>query len=236
MNTAKSPIAKRLGMIFLHPTYLVFRFFLRVRYFGQRIPRHQVASYFVLCRYLSLCRRHNIDTWAFDGTLLGAVRNSKFAGRPGDLDFIVNEDDAERLNSLITDFLFAKRSFIRWFPLFKQTFAIEFHVSQSGTRIYRKIFVLGQMLQMLELTVAKLELRDNSNLLIFDSSLVGVDEHRFDATDFSDYCDANIYGVQVRTPKNPVKYLEALYGADWMTPRVTKTEVLERKPHLWSRK
>lgn len=54
-------------------------------------------------------------------------------------------------------------------------------------------------------------------MLIFDSSLVGVDEHRFDATDLSDYFDANIYGVQVRTPKNLVKYLEALYGADWMT-------------------
>ena len=92
------------------------------------------------------------------------------------------------------------------------------------------------MMQILKISSAKLELRDNSKLLISDSSLVGVDEHRFDATDFSDYCDANIYGVQVRTPKNSVKYLEALYGADWTTPRVTKTEVLERKPHLWSRK
>jgi len=92
------------------------------------------------------------------------------------------------------------------------------------------------MMQILEISSAKLELRDNSKLLISDSSLVGVDEHRFDTTDFSDYCDANIYGVQVRTPKNPVKYLEVLYGAGWTTPRVTKTEVLERKPHLWSRK
>ncbi len=236
MNITKSPIAKRIAMKFLHPTYLVFRFFLRVRYFGHCIPRHQVASYLILRRYLSLCRRHNIDTWAFDGTLLGAVRSGKFAGRPGDLDFIVGEDDAERLQSLITDFLFAKTSFIRWFPLFKQTFVIELDVSQSGTRIYRKIFVLGQMLQMLEISSAKLELWDDDKLLIFDSSLVGVEEHRFDATDFSDYCDANIYGVQVRTPKNPVKYLEALYGADWMTPIVTKTEVLGRKPHLWSLK
>ena len=236
MNAAGPSIAKQIAMKFLHPSYLVFRFFLRVRYFGQRIPRHQVASYLILRRYLLLCRVHNIDTWAFDGTLLGAVRNRKFTGRPGDLDFIVSEDDAERLHSLITDFLFAKTSFIRWFPLFKQTFAIEFHVSQSGMRIYRKIFVLGQMLQMLEISSAKLETRDDSKLLSFDSSLVCVDEHRFDASDFFECCHANIYGVQVRTPKNPERYLEILYGKDWMIPRVTKTEVLERKPHLWSLK
>ena len=233
MNIAKSPIAKRIAMKFLHPAYLVFRLFLRVRYFGQRIPRHQVASYLILRRYLSLCRRHNIDTWAFDGTLLGAVRNSKFAGRPGDLDLIVGEDDADRLQSLITDFLFAKTSFIRWFPLFKQTFAIELHVSQSGARIYRKVFVLGQMLQMLEISSATLEIRDNKKLLCFDLSLVGVNEYCLDASDFSGYCYANIYGVQVRTPRDPVKFLEILYGADWKTPRVTKTEVFERKPHLW---
>lgn len=236
MNVTKLPIAKRIAMKFLHPSYLVFRFFLRVRYFGQRIPRHQVASYLILRRYLSLCRRHNIDTWAFDGTLLGAVRNGKFAGRPGDLDFIVGEDDAERLQSLITDFLFAKTSFIRWFPLFKQTFAIEFSAYESGTRIFLFVYVLGHRLQKLEISSAKFEIRDNRKLLIFDSSLIGVEEHRFDATDFSDYCDTNIFGVQVRTPKNPVKYLEILYGADWMTPRITKTDVLERKPHLWSLK
>ena len=236
MNVTRPSTAKRIAMKFLNPSYLVFRFFLRVRYFHQRIPRHQVASYLILRRYLSLCRLHNIDTWAFDGTLLGAVRNSKFAGRPGDLDFIVSKDNAERLHSLITDFLFAKTSFIRWFPLFKQTFAIEFSAYESGTRIYRKVFVLGQMLQMLEISSAKLEIRDDRELLCFDSSLVGVGEHRFDASDFFEYCYANIYGVQVRTPRDPVKYLEILYGADWKTPRVTKTEVFERKPHLWSQK
>jgi len=236
MNVAKSPIAKRLAMKFIHPAYLVFRFFLRVRYFGQHIPRHQVASYLILRRYLSLCHRHNIDTWAFDGTLLGAVRNGEFAGRPGDLDFIVGEDDADRLQSLITDFLFTRTSFIRWFPLFKQTFAIEFSSNESGTRIYRKVFVLGQMLQMLEISSAKLEIRDNRKFLCFDSSLVGVKENCFDASDFFGYCHANIYGVQVRTPRDPVKFLEILYGADWKTPRVTKTEVFERKPHLWSQK
>ena len=120
-----------------------------------------MAGYFIVRRYFLLCRHHNINTWALDETLLGAVRNSKFAGRLGDLNYEVT---------------------------------------------------------------------------FFDSGFVGVDEHRFDATDFSDYCDANIHGVQVQTSKNPVKYLEALYGADWMTPRVTKTEALERKPYLWSRK
>ncbi len=233
MNEARPSIAKQIGMKLLHPTYIVFRFCLRIRFLGLGIPRHQLTSYLILRKYLLLCHRHNVDTWAFDGTLLGAIRDSKFAGRPGDLDFLIREEDAKRLQLLITNSLFAKTSYIRWSPLFKQTFAIEFHESPSGKKIYRKIFVLGRMLQMLEISSTKLEVRGNSKFLTFDSSIDDGDEHCFDASDFSEYCHANIYGVQVRTPKNPVKYLEILFGVDWLIPRVTKTEVRERKPHLW---
>lgn len=236
MNRAKIPIAKQIGMKLLHPIYRTFIFCLRIRFLGLGIPRHQLTSYLILSRYLSLCRRHNIDTWAFDGTLLGAIRDSKFAGRPGDLDFLVREEDAKRLQLLITNSLFANTSYIRWFPLFKQTFAIEFHVSRSGTRTYRKIFVLGRMLQMLEISSTRLEVQKDSEFLIFESSLDGFGEHCFEASDFSEFCQAKLYGLKVRIPNNSVKYLEILYGADWMTPRVTKTEVLERKPHLWSEK
>jgi phosphorylcholine metabolism protein LicD len=236
MNAAGVPIAKRIGMKFLYPSYLVFRFFVRIRYFGRHIPRHQVFSFLILRRYLSLCKNHNIDTWAFDGTLLGAIRDGKFAGRPGDLDFIVSEEDAERLQSLITEHLFAKTSYIRWFPLFKQTFKVELTSYQSGSRFYRKVFVLGRLLQMLEISSAKIVSHENRKFLVFDSSVEGKDYHCFDASDFYDYCDAKIYGLQVRTPSHPTKYLENLYGADWMTPRITKTDVLERKPHLWANK
>lgn len=234
MNAADFPIVKQIALKILHPSYLVFRFFVRIRYVGRHIPRHQVLSFLILRRYLALCKNHNIDTWAFDGTLLGAIRDGKFAGRPGDLDFIVRDEDAERLQSLITEHLFSKRSYFRWLPLFKQTFKIEFTSNKSFTRFYRKVFVFGQLLQMLEITSAKTVTRENREFLKFDSSVEGKDYHCFDASDFFEYCDANIYGLQVRTPKNPVKFLEVLYGTDWITPRILKTDVRERKPHLWS--
>jgi len=213
----------------------VFRFFLRIRFIGRGVPKHQLASYFILRRYLLLCRRHQIDTWASDGTLLGAIRNGKFAGRPGDLDFLVRADDSGQLQNLISNSLFGKFSFIRWLPLFRQTFAIEIHPSLLADRIYRKIFVLGKMLQMLEITSLKIN-KSDSNLYQFDSSLESVDFHILPIEDFIVDCRSSIHDLEIRVFQNPENHLETLYGSDWRVPRITKTEVLERKPHLWSKK
>lgn len=219
----------------MHPNFLMFRFCLRIRFIGRGIPKHQLASFFILRRYLLLCKRHKIDTWASDGTLLGAIRNGKFAGRPGDLDFLIRADDSEQLQNLISNSLFGKFSFIRWLPLFRQTFAIEINPSLFVDRIYRKIFVLGKMLQMLEITSLKIDKNDR-NLYKFESSLEGVDFHTLPIENFNVDCSSSIYDLEVRVFKNPENHLETLYGSDWRIPRITKTEVLERKPHLWSQK
>ena len=222
-------------MRLLHPSFLVFRFCLRIRFIGRGVPKYQLASYFILRRYLLLCRRHNIDTWASDGTLLGAIRNRKFAGRPGDLDFLVRAEDSGQLQNAISNSLFGKFSFIRWLPLFRQTFAIEIHPSLLADRIYRKIFVLGRMLQMLEITSLRINESD-SNLYQFDSSLEGVDFHTLPIEVFIVDCRSSIYDLEIRVFQNSENHLETLYGSDWRVPRITKTEVLERKPHLWSQK
>ena len=222
-------------MRLLNPSFLVFRFCLRIRFIGRGVPKHQLASYFILRRYLLLCRRHKIDTWASDGTLLGAIRNGKFAGRPGDLDFLVRADDSGQLQNLISNSLFGKFSFIRWLPLFRQTFAIEIHPSLLADRIYRKIFVLGRMLQMLEITSLKINKSDN-NLYQFDSSLEGVEFHTLPIEDFTVHCRSLIYDLEIRVFQNSENHLKTLYGSDWRIPRITKTEVHERKPDLWSQK
>lgn len=233
LETNRYSILKQVGMRLLHPSFLVFRFCLRIRFIRRGVPKHQIASYFILRRYLLLCQRHKIETWASDGTLLGAIRNRKFAGRPGDLDFLVKAEDSAQLQNLISKSLFGKFSFIRWLPLFRQTFAIEIHPSLLADRIYRKIFVLGKMLQMLEITSLKVS-KSNSNQYQFDSSLEGVDFHTLPIDDFSVDCRSSIYDLEIRVFKNPEIHLETLYGTDWRIPRVTKTEVLGRKPHLWS--
>jgi len=231
MKLSQQSIAKQVGAMFLRPSFLVFRFCLRTRYFGRRIPRQQVVSYFILRKFVSICRRHEIETWAFDGTLLGAIRDNKFAGRPGDFDFIIREEDAEQLHSLMIDSLFSRTSFIRWFPLFKQTYAMK--SSGSGNKMYYKVFVLGQKLQLIEIMRAKLVDQDNQRSLVFDSAIEGK-EMVCDLTDFLEHNQVKIYDIEVRVPKNPERYLEILFGTDWRTPRITKTEKFEREPHLWS--
>lgn len=226
---------KQIGIRLLHPSFLMFRFCLRIRFIGRGIPKHQLASFFILRRFILLCQRHKIDTWASDGTLLGAIRDEKFAGRPGDLDFLVRADDSGQLQDLISSSLFGKFSFVRWLPLFRQTFAIEVHRSPSADRIYRKIFVLGKMLQMLEITSFRTD-KSDSNRYQFDSSLEGVDFHTLPIQDFTVHCRSFIYDLEIRVFQNSESHLETLYGSDWRIARITKTEVLERKPHLWSQK
>ena len=117
--------------------------------------------------------------------------------------------------------------------LFRQRFAIEIHPSLLADRIYRKIFVLGKMLQMLEISSLKINKSDN-NLYQFDSSLEGVDFHTLPIEDFIVDCRSSIYDLEVRVFEKPKNHLETLYGPDWRIPRITKTEVFERKPRRWS--
>jgi phosphorylcholine metabolism protein LicD len=227
-------LIKTLGKKMLDPTFLLFRYFLSLKYLGLGIPKHQLASFFVLKRFDNICKSNKIETWVWHGTLLGAIRDQKFAGRPGDLDFLVSCEDYQRIMNLTGEDFFRKTSFIRWFPLFRQTYKVELHYDEVGAKFYRKVFVLGRLLQMLEIISLNATQKKTDDSYSLFTYLNGEEEYLVPVADFSNAFYSRIFGLQVRVPRNFETHLEALHGPDWRIPKISKTEVFSRKPYLWS--
>ena len=66
-----------------------FKLVLWLRFWNLGVPYRQVTTFFVLKKFLKLCDKNSITVWAVYGTLLGAYRSQSFAGRPSDIDFII---------------------------------------------------------------------------------------------------------------------------------------------------
>ena len=235
MNKAKLRIAKRIKIRVFHACYLFVRLIFRIRFVTRGIPKHQVLIFFVLKKYVDFCNKNNIQYFVFDGTMLGAIRDEKFAGRPSDLDFILYYEDFKKIESLIklhpTGFL----RFVRVMPIVKKLLVVHFGKLQSKTnRNYIPIVLFNKEITSIEQAFAKKVVSGGQLCLQVGSTTSDFDFHFFPIDDFADFEKAFIFGLEVIVPKNPRKYLELKYGADWMTPRITRIDTFKTNPEMWS--
>ena len=235
MSVAKSPIAKRIETKVFHACYLFVRLIFRIKFATRGIPKHQVLIFFVLKKYVDFLNKNCIRYFVFDGTLLGAIREKKFAGRPSDLDFILYYEDFKKIESLIklhpTGFL----RFVRAMPVLKKLLVIHYGKLQIKTnRSYIPISLLNKEVTSIEQAFAKKVLISGQLCLQVGSTDPNFDFYFFPIEDFEDFEKAFIFGLEVNVPKNPSKYLELKYGEDWMTPRITRIDTYKTRPELWS--
>jgi len=194
-----------------------------VRYFRKGIPKHQLFTFFVLKKFLKVCNNNSIRCFVFDGTLLGAVRDGKFAGRPGDLDFIVYEEDLVMLKAL------GKVKPPRHWRLIRKRWKMK------DNKLYFHLNFFGENLT-LELIYSSKVIHKDQLCLKMKSGNHIVDFYYFDLDDFVHFERAFIYGLEVNVPRNPEKYVKLLYGVDWTTPKITKIEQWKANPGLWSQR
>jgi phosphorylcholine metabolism protein LicD len=237
MNKTKPSIAKRIEIKVFHVCYLLVRMFFRIRFVARGIPKHQVLIFFVLKKYVNFCNENSIQYFVFDGTLLGAIRDGKFAGRPSDLDFIVYYEDFKKIESLIKLHPTGLLRIVRVVPILKKLVVVHFGKLQSKTnRSYIPISFLSKEITSIEQAFAKKVVSGGQLCLQVGSTTPDFDFHFFPIEDFADFEKAFIFGLEVNVPKNPRKYLELKYGTDWMTPRITRIETFKTNPELWSTK
>lgn len=235
MNATRSSLAKRIETKVFHACFLFVRLIFRIRFAARGIPKHQVLIFLVLKKYVDFCNKNSIRYFVFDGTLLGAIRNKKFAGRPSDLDFVLYYEDFKKIKSLIklhpTGFL----RFVRKVPILKDLLVVHFGKLQIKTnRSYIPILFLKKEVTTIEQAFAKKVFIDGQLCLQVGSTDPDFDFHFFPIDDFENIEKAFIFGLEVNVPKNPTKYLELKYGADWMTPRITRIDTYRTNPELWS--
>lgn len=195
--------------------FLFFRFVLLVRYFRKGIPKHQLFTFFVLKKFLTGCKDNNIRCFAFDGTLLGAVRDGKFAGRPSDLDFIVYEEDLMMLRTM------GKVKPPRHWRLIRKRWKMK------DNKLYFHLSFFGENLTLELIYSSKVLYKDQLCLKLKSSNHI-VDFYYFDLDDFVYFESAYIFGLEVNVPRNPEKYAELLFGRHWRIPKVVKQDFVVR--------
>ena len=207
--------------------YLTFRLGLSLRFRHVGVPRLQVISYYLMQKFIKLCNEHEITVWVFGGTLLGAIRNQKFAGRPGDLDFFVRDDDVREIVHILELELFRKSDLIRKLPLISRTFRIDSQMNLERMAHYVKFYFLGKSLQVFEIAPLTPLVCDGRRFFEFKSIVYPNVRDILPAREFEALRKSWIHGVQVNVLKNSEEYLESHFGSDWMIPRAGRKALTE---------
>ena len=67
------------------------------------IPHHHLKMMVILMDLIKVLDKLKIKYFIMSGTLLGAIRQSSFAGKPGDIDLAINISDLDKLNLYLNE-------------------------------------------------------------------------------------------------------------------------------------
>jgi len=192
--------------LYLVSTYLRFRYPL---YF--KIPAKHLYAVGLAIKFLKILKPQKIDFFLTSGSLLGAVRQGSFAGRPSDVDFGIKEEQLPKLLNAIPLLIKNGARFIRKRSSGKLIkLQILFHCMLVDVGIFKKKKV-GKK----EMWFNEDERRYNSKLRGFTFSLDRL-------------TTIKAYGREFMAPANPEIYLEIKFGKNWRTP--------DKKQFFWNKK
>jgi len=178
-------------------------------------------------KFLEILKSQKIDFFLVAGCLLGAVRQGSFAGRPGDVDLGIKEDQVPKLLEAIPLLIRSGARFIRKRPTDNklERLQILYPCMLIDVGIYRKKNVGGKemwgnvsgeiMFKYNKNWVEKVERDHVRNLDYFTISL-------------DNLVPIKVYGREFLVPPNPEIYLEKKYGKKWRIPN--------KKQFCWNKK
>jgi phosphorylcholine metabolism protein LicD len=169
--------------------YLRFKY---PRYFT--LPIQHIHTIDMLLIFLEILKPKKIDFFLLYGSLLGAIRQESFAGRPKDIDLGIKEDHLPKL--------------LDAFPLLtnKKTGVL-------SVRIYDK---LSRVQFLFPFAMIDVEIFRKKN------GVWAGEEDVFPANDLEHLKSVKVYGKNFLVPVNSVKYLQKKYGKNWKIPDTKK--------------
>lgn len=183
-------------------------FALALKYAGKGVPFKQLSALDNLLRFTSFLESSKIPYFLTGGTLLGAVRQSAFAGRPGDIDLGLLEEHEQQLLSLM--------------PQIANT---GFERDENYRHFEDKIVLTKWRTPHIDVMVYRpISSYQNKSATIFRHiNAVG---QAFDCMiDFSVTREGKIFDFGFPIPLNSEDFLENQYGSDWRTPIAPRPSV-----------
>ena len=185
--------------------YLRFKY---PRYFT--LPIQHIHSIDRLLIFLEILKPKKIDFFLLYGSLLGAIRQESFAGRPKDIDLGIKEDQLQKLLDEIP--LIMKN---------KAVASIRCHGELSVQKLKRLQFLLHHSLIDVEVFRKKNEMwqGEPQKLYLIDEmynrNFAG---SVFPISDLENLLPIKVYGKKFLSPANPEIYLVQVYGKNWRIP------------------
>jgi phosphorylcholine metabolism protein LicD len=184
--------------------------FLKIKYpMYYRLPLNHL-NYFDKFRFFSkILKEDKIKFFLLGGTLLGAIRQESFAGRPTDIDIGIKSNDEKRLKKSLNKIV--KKGGMR----------IKHITLKDKTRKYQIIFKSVLM----DISIIKKLKHKNKLCWIGDSD--DKKTIKFSYTSLQKLISIKLYGRSYLSPSNPESYLKQKYGSNWRIP--------DKKQFLWKK-
>jgi len=214
--------------------------YLRFRYpFYFMVPSRHLYAVGITIKILKICKLHKIDIFLAGGSLLGAIRQGSYAGRPRDLDFGIKEEDLPKLLDSISLLKKNGARFIRRRPYNKiERLQIAFPCILVDIGIYRKQNE-GEKIMWTNFGGER-----ENDYLIHVQGLINskkwdhsqkhhsipkknLTNNRFGIS-LDPLIAVEFYGIKLMAPPHPEIYLEKKYGKNWRIP--------DKKQFTWNKK
>ena len=219
----RSLLIKKKLLIFLSLRVLMLRLKYPL-YFS--LPKTHLYGIYLLTKFSNLFKMHNINFFLVCGTLLGAVRQESFAGRPTDIDIGITEKELPKLLKLL--------------PLISVILKPQVIRRQPNEKFERLQFLFGPL--HFDIGIYKKKLIDKKEFWLNDQDInyLNRDDNEKEQTknikgkintflkkDLENLIPIKLYGKCFLAPSNSELYLEQKYGKNWKIPN--------RKQFFWKK-
>ena len=182
-----------------------------------RIPYRHIYALHTLSKFLKILKLKKITFFLNGGTLLGAVRQGSFAGRPSDVDLGIKEND---LKKLLDSFSLLKKHDVISIRYFKD---LEFK-KIPGKAIERIQFLYRFI--MIDVAIYKKKVSEKK-VVWYTKSERGYNKNIF-SFPIEPLSTTTLYDKKFFSPVNPEIYLKKKYGKKWAIP--------DKKQFFWINK
>lgn len=187
--------SKKITFQIFNHFFLIFKY---PKYY--KLPYGHLNSIDKTLFFIKIVNDKKIKLFLIGGTLLGAVRQNAFAGRPTDVDLGIFEKDERKIRNKFKKFINNGASLIR-------------SVREKDGR--KKIQIVLKSV-FIDLHIFKIKRVKNKNVWSGDS---GLKKHiLLQKSQLLKLQKVKLYDLFFLSPKNPEKYLRLKYGIKWSKP------------------
>jgi hypothetical protein len=174
-----------------------------------RVPFRQVLMLDTSLKFTRLLDHYNIDYVLLTGSLLGAVRQRAFAGRPRDFDLAIRKRDRQKLLELIPSF--KSQGLCVYECTGRRDSANGFIVAFPSLLCFQERWAEIDIHTYVECDGGKWRWdRWDQDIPMISFGL--------DFPTIGSECFAEIFSYKFKIPTNWEEYLVAVFGKDWRTP------------------